>query len=278
VLFSASVLMDSGNRLRSIAITERDITQEKRAAEKITRLNLDLQKNMEQLQETNRELESFSYSVSHDLRAPLRALNGYSQMLEEDFHQVLDEEGRRLLGNIRYNAKRMGMLIDDLLAFSRMGRKEVQKVPVDMREMIAEVLHEQEGPATQKARVEVLELPTAYADRALLRQVWTNLISNALKYSSKVPSPRIVIGCTREETSDECVYYVRDNGIGFNMEYAAKLFGVFQRLHSDEEFEGTGVGLAIVQRIISRHGGRVWARSAPGEGATFYFSLPQVPT
>jgi len=306
VLFSASVLLDTSNNLQSIAITERDITQEKRAAEKIMSLNSDLQKNALKIEETNRELEralsaanqankeleSFSYSVSHDLRAPLRALNGYSQMLEEDFQQTLDEEGRRLLSNIRYNAKRMGMLIDDLLAFSRMGRKEIQRSPVNMREMISEVLNELDDSMTHHAKIDIKELPPAYADRALLRQVWTNLISNALKYSGKAASPRVTIGClenntapgpspTCEEnanltTTSEYIYFVRDNGVGFNMEYAGKLFGVFQRLHSDEEFEGTGVGLAIVQRVIARHGGRVWAEATPGKGATFYFSLPRI--
>jgi len=273
VLFSASVLLDTSDNLQSIAITERDITQEK----KVSR---ELERALFEVNQANKELESFSYSVSHDLRAPLRALNGYSQMLEEEFQQILDDEGRRLLGNIRYNAKRMGMLIDDLLAFSRMGRKELQRSLVNMQEMIPEVLHELENPSTQRAAIHVEDLPPALGDRALLRQVWTNLISNALKYSSKAASPRVTIGCLKDATNlksaNEYVYFVRDNGVGFNMEYAGKLFGVFQRLHSDEEFEGTGVGLAIVQRVVSRHGGRVWAEATPGKGATFYFTLPRI--
>jgi len=273
VLFSASVLLDTSDNLQSIAITERDITQEKRVSR-------ELERALFEVNQANKELESFSYSVSHDLRAPLRALNGYSQMLEEEFQQILDDEGRRLLGNIRYNAKRMGMLIDDLLAFSRMGRKELQRSLVNMQEMIPEVLHELENPSTQRAAIHVEDLPPAYGDRALLRQVWTNLIPNALKYSAKAASPRVTIGCLKDATdpnpTKEYVYFVRDNGVGFNMEYAGKLFGVFQRLHSDEEFEGTGVGLAIVQRVVSRHGGRVWAEATPGKGATFYFTLPRI--
>jgi len=170
----------------------------------------------------------------------------------------------------------MGMLIDDLLAFSRMGRKELQKTPVDMKEIIAEVLRELEGSMVHQALIEIGDLPPTHADRALLRQVWTNLLSNALKYSAKTASPRITIG-SLEEQEGECGYYVQDNGVGFNMDYAGKLFGVFQRLHGDEEFEGTGVGLAIVQRIVVRHGGKVWAKGVPGAGATFFFTLPCPP-
>ncbi len=267
VLFSASVVLDAENNLRSIAITERDITAEKQAKREI-------EKALAEASQANKELESFSYSVSHDLRAPLRALNGYSHMLEEDFQQVLDEEGRRLLGNIRYNARRMGMLIDDLLAFSRLGRKELQRSPLSIADLVGEVLRELAGPLTGRATIEVHDLRPAYGDRSLLRQVWINLISNALKYSSKTALPRITIGSLPETANRESGYYVQDNGVGFNMEYAGKLFGVFQRLHRDEDFEGTGVGLAIVHRIVSRHGGKVWAKGEPGEGATFYFSLP----
>jgi light-regulated signal transduction histidine kinase (bacteriophytochrome) len=218
---------------------------------------------------------SFSYSVSHDLRAPLRALNGYSQILEEEFAQLMNDESRRLLSKIQHNAQRMGMLIDDLLSFSRLGRKDVQKSLVNMEEMIKEVFHEIESYTTHRATIKINQLPAVYADHALLRQVLTNLISNAIKYSSKSQSPQIVIGAFDE--INECVYYVQDNGVGFNMEYAGKLFSVFQRLHSVEEFEGTGVGLAIVQRIIIKHGGRIWAEAKQGAGATFYFSLPRPP-
>jgi PAS domain S-box-containing protein len=267
VLFSASVLLDADNNLQSIAITERDITEELKASR-------DLQKALMDVQLVNKELESFSYSVSHDLRAPLRALNGYSHILEEEYGYLLDEEGKRMLASIHYNARRMGMLIDDLLAFSRLGRKQVQKLEVDMEEMVADVLQDLQASTHHRATIEVSRLSPAYADRALLKQVWVNLISNALKYSAKSDSPRIIIGSLEENQKGECGYYVSDNGVGFDMEYAGKLFGVFQRLHSDEEFEGTGVGLAIVHRIISRHGGRVWAKAEPGAGATFYFALP----
>src|SRR6185437_14295941 len=253
------------------------ITEKKRAEEEIRQANRELENALSDLKLVNRELESFSYSVSHDLRSPLRAMDGYSQMLTDEFHEVLNEEGRRLLGNIRRNATRMGTLIDDLLEFSRLGRKELHKSPVDMGELVGEVLQVMEASVGRSgAVIAVRELPPAHADRSLLRQVWTNLISNALKYSAKTQSPEITIGFIGRGGAGECGYFVQDNGVGFNMEYAHKLFGVFQRLHSHEEFEGTGVGLANVQRIISRHGGRVWAKGEPGKGATFYFSIPGV--
>jgi signal transduction histidine kinase len=224
-----------------------------------------------ELQTANRELESFSYSVSHDLRAPLRAIDGYARMLDEDYAARLDAEAQRLIGVVRLSARRMGQLIDDLLAFSRLGRQEPARAQLDMRALACEVAEELRPgrPAT----IEVAPLPPAQADRALLRQVWTNLIGNALKYSAKKADARVEIGA--REDAAENVYWVRDNGAGFDMRYAEKLFGVFQRLHRAEEFEGTGVGLAIVQRIVTRHGGRVWAEGAPGEGACFYFSLPR---
>jgi PAS domain S-box-containing protein len=267
VLFSASVVLDAANNLQSIAITERDITEEKKASR-------ELERALAEVKQANKELESFSYSVSHDLRAPLRAINGYSQILEEDFAHLLDEEGRRLLGNIHYNAKRMGVLIDDLLAFSRMSRKEVQKAPINMEELIREVLQELDPTIAHRADVQLLQLLPGYGDRALLRQVWMNLVSNALKYSARSAAPTIVIGSLMDGKPDERGYYIKDNGVGFNMEYAGKLFGVFQRLHSEEEFEGTGVGLAIVERVVTRHGGKVWAEGKQGVGATFYFTLP----
>jgi signal transduction histidine kinase len=219
-----------------------------------------------------KELDTFSYSVSHDLRAPLRAMDGYSQMLEEDFGARLDDEGRRLLGVIRSSSLHMGQLIDDLLAFSKLGRQEPAKRPIDMAALAHEVV--QEVARGVSAKIQVQALPSAEADRSLLRQVWTNLIGNALKYSGKRADPRIEIG--GEEGSGENVYWVRDNGAGFDMRYVDKLFGVFQRLHRAEEFPGTGVGLAIVQRVVTRHGGRVWAEGRPGEGACFHFSLPKV--
>jgi signal transduction histidine kinase len=224
-----------------------------------------------ELEAVNKELGSFSYSVSHDLRAPLRAVDGYARMLEEDYAARLDEEGRRLLGVIRDSASRMGSLIDDLLAFSRLSRQPIARQTVDSAALLREIIAETRGAS--KASVDVGELLPAQADRALLKQVWVNLVSNAFKYSSKREAARIGIGCQVE--GEENIYWVRDNGAGFDMRYAAKLFGVFQRLHAQDEFPGTGVGLAIVQRIVTRHGGRVWAEGKPGEGACFFFSLPR---
>lgn len=223
------------------------------------------------VRERTAELESFSYSVSHDLRAPLRAIDGYARMLDEDYAGRLDAEAQRLIGVVRANARRMGQLIDDLLAFSRLGRQELSRARVDMTTLAREVAGELRP--TSAASVQVDELPPVQADAALVRQVWLNLIGNALKYSAKTARPCVEVG-GREEGIEAC-YWVRDNGVGFDMRYADKLFGVFQRLHRADEFEGTGVGLAIVQRIVARHGGRVWAESRPGEGAAFYFCLPR---
>ena len=225
-----------------------------------------------ELQESNKALESFSYSVSHDLRAPLRAVDGYAQILEDEYAARLDDEGRRLLSVVREGARRMNRLIEDLLAFSRLGRKQPQKQAVDMTSLAREVVDESLGRQST-VRVDVGMLPPAQADPALLKQVWANLVSNAFKYSSKRADARVEIG-GREE-SRENVYWVRDNGVGFDMLYVDKLFGVFQRLHRADEFDGTGVGLAIVQRLVAGHGGRVWAEATPGEGACFHFSLPK---
>jgi len=226
------------------------------------------------LEGTNAELESFSYSVSHDLRAPLRAIHGFARILTEDHKAQLDPEAQRLLGVIDQNTKRMGQLIDDLLAFSRLGRKELETRHVDMRELargVAEDVQRTEGERRLTIRVE--ELPPAQGDRALLRQVVSNLVQNAAKFSRGKPAAQIDVGF--QPNGNENVYYVKDNGAGFDPRYADKLFGVFQRLHQAEEFEGTGVGLAIVKRIVQRHGGRVWAESKVDEGATFYFTLPK---
>jgi signal transduction histidine kinase len=244
-----------------------------RKNEEIRQLNADLKTNIALLEATNAELEAFSYSVSHDLRAPLRSINGYSRMILDEHQAQLDEELRRLMENIQKNATRMGGLIDDLLKFSRLGRQGPRKIPVDLMEMVHNVLQELEGAQGRRAVVHVGVLPPAEADPALLYQVLVNLVSNAIKYSRKEAAPEIEIGAL--ENDKEHVYFVKDNGIGFNMSYANKLFRVFQRLHSDEEFEGTGVGLAIVHRIVTRHGGRVWAEGRPNEGASFFFSLPK---
>jgi PAS domain S-box-containing protein len=273
VLFTASVVFDTSSDLKSIAITERDITEQKAAETRTKTLNQELQKNVEQLESTNKELESFSYSVSHDLRAPLRAIMGFSRIVQEDYSSGLDAEGLRLFGNIEGNAKKMGMLIDDLLEFSRLGRKEINKIEVDLNELVSMVLKEVVEASGHNPSLKIKPLHNASADYSLLNQVLVNLVSNAVKYSGKVGSPVIEIGS--DETDTEYIYYVKDNGAGFNMKYYDKLFGVFQRLHDPREFEGTGVGLAIVSRIITRHGGRVWAQAKVNEGATFYFSLPK---
>jgi len=221
----------------------------------------------------NQELEAFSYSVSHDLRAPLRAIDGFSRIVDEDYGGRLDDEGRRLLGVVRDNTRRMGQLIDDLLAFSRIGRAEMHGMRVDMA-ALARGAFEEVGDPAARSRVDLVlgGLPEARGDRALLRQVWANLLANALKFSSGRESPRIVVSGRRD--GDRVVYEVADNGVGFDMRYADKLFGVFQRLHGMREFPGTGVGLALVKRVVARHGGEVWAAGEVDAGATFGFSLP----
>jgi PAS domain S-box-containing protein len=276
VLFSAAIIKDYGNDNQSIAITERDITEQKIADGQIKQLNKDLQDNVTELIGANKELESFSYSVSHDLRAPLRALSGFSKMFEEDHLELLNDDAKRLLGEIKYNARIMGVLIDDLLAFSRLGRKEVKKQQINTHEIVEHILHETNHSVPHKAVFKINNLPMSYADQSLIHQVWMNLISNAIKYSGKKELPKIEIGATDSE--NETTYYVKDNGAGFDMKYADKLFGVFERLHGADEFEGTGIGLAIVHRIITKHGGEIHAEGKINEGATFYFTLPKMIT
>jgi light-regulated signal transduction histidine kinase (bacteriophytochrome) len=222
----------------------------------------------------NQELEAFTYSVSHDLRAPLRSIDGYSQILQEDYGDKLDEEGTRVLHVIMNNAKRMGKLIDDLLDFARLGRKGIQLSAINMTGLVQNVVRElllQEPE--RRINITTNELHNAYGDVDMIRQVWVSLIENAMKYTGKNPSPSIEISSFIDEGGQIC-YSVKDNGVGFDMKYASKLFGVFQRLHKMQDFSGTGVGLAIVKRIISRHEGRVWAESTLNTGAVFYFSIP----
>jgi light-regulated signal transduction histidine kinase (bacteriophytochrome) len=220
----------------------------------------------------NHELEAFTYSVSHDLRAPLRSIDGYAKILEEDYASKLDEEGNRVMKVIMNNAKKMGNLIDDLLEFSRLGRKDVSKTECDVDSIERNILNDQMDNESRQIDLTVDELLPCRADLPMIRQVWINLISNALKYTRKTPNPKIGIRSYVERGNT--IYAISDNGVGFDMKYIGKLFGVFQRLHKQQDFEGTGVGLAIVYRIISRHGGKVWAEGAVNEGATFFFSLP----
>lgn len=225
----------------------------------------------QELEAANKELEAFSYSVSHDLRAPLRAIDGFSQIILSEYSAALPEQGREYLADIRRNTQRMGALVDDLLKFSRLGRKPVARSPIDAADLVLRCLDEILAQEGRPVEVRIADLPPCTADAALLRQVWFNLLANAVKYSRARRPAVIEVGTVA--APDGPAYFVRDNGIGFDMRYAGKLFGVFQRLHSADEFEGTGIGLALVQRIIQRHGGRVWAESEPERGATFYFTL-----
>jgi light-regulated signal transduction histidine kinase (bacteriophytochrome) len=222
--------------------------------------------------EANKELEAFAYSVSHDLRAPLRHLDGFSELLRKNCYQKIDVQGQRYLDKITASAQRMGRLIDDLLAFSRLLRADVSRTRVNLQLLQEEVRRELEPDLAGRTVLWTIgDLPLVYGDRSMLRQVLVNLISNAIKYTRDRPEARIEIGCAGTN-EDETTIFVRDNGVGFEMAYVNKLFEVFQRLHSDE-FEGTGVGLATVRRIVERHGGRVWAEGAVDHGATFYFAL-----
>lgn len=249
----------------------RDATRRKQAELAVSALNAELQTNTEQLQQSNRELEAFSYSISHDLRAPLRHIDGYARMLQEDAGDQLDAEMRRYLDAVGDSARQMGALIDDLLAFSKLGRKPVERVEVDMGALLQRVAEELR--LAGDPRVSIGPLPAALADPVLFKQVWLNLLSNAIKYSApRGDAARVEV--SGEQLGDRVRYSICDNGVGFDMRYADKLFGVFQRLHAQDEFEGTGVGLAIVQRIVARHGGSIAADSQPGLGATFTFELP----
>ena len=270
--------LDEHGKPRQYVAIRADITERKRAETEITRLNAELEQRVArrtaQLEEANRELEAFSYSVSHDLRAPLRGIDGFARILQEDYADKLDAEGRRVLGIIGSESKRMGQLIDDLLGFSRMSRQQLAATEIDMAGLAQSVFEGlmAAGPK-HTPRLILKPLPTVSGDRATLRQVFVNLLGNAVKFTARQAEPTIEVG--GQSAGGVATFYVKDNGVGFDEKYRSKLFGVFQRLHSEEEFEGTGVGLALVQRIVIRHGGKVWAEGRPGEGATFYFTLPE---
>jgi PAS domain S-box-containing protein len=262
---------ETGKPIYLLGISE-DITESKNQLLELNQLNKQLEKTVAQLTQANKEMEAFTYSVSHDLRAPLRIIDGFGEILAKDYEHKLDEDGRYNLKVIMNSARHMGQLIDDLLNLSRLGRAKLNIKETDMAELVHEVvdalkLIEQNN----KAQIKVMALKPAHCDPSLLRQVWINLISNAIKYSGKKDFPEIEIGCMEKDC--RMVYYIRDNGVGFDMQYADKLFGVFQRLHKVSEFEGTGVGLALVHRIISKHNGSIWADAKVNEGATFYFTL-----
>lgn len=271
-----SPLKDANGNITGASKILRDITEVKKAQTELKHLNETLEQKVndrtEQLEAVNKELESFSYSVSHDLRAPLRAIDGYAKIISEDYNKVLDDEGKRLLETVQHNATKMGRLIDDLLTFSRLGKKELVKADLDMNELVEGALYEYNKSATHNATVKINTLHPVKGDYGLINQVIINLLSNAIKYSAKVQTPLVEI--SSEKNGSQIIYSVKDNGAGFDMKYVHKLFGVFQRLHTPDEFEGTGVGLAIVQRIVARHGGKVWGEGEKNKGATFKFSLP----
>jgi PAS domain S-box-containing protein len=273
--FPVEISLSSWRTGKELYVTAflRDITTRKHAETMIHQLNADLTQRTEQLQAINQELEAFSYSVSHDLRAPLRAVDGFSKILIEDFGPALPAEVQRLLRIVRDNTQQMGKLIDDLLDFSRLSRKSFECTILDMASLTQSALSDlvKADPGSVLS-VEINSLVPAHGNAALIKQVLINLISNAVKFSRVRSDPKVEIGC--HANGKENTYYVKDNGVGFDMAYADKLFGVFQRLHSAHEFEGTGVGLAIVKRIINRHNGRVWAEGSANAGATFYFTLP----
>jgi PAS domain S-box-containing protein len=270
-----SLRREEAGRPAAILETNNDITERKRREDEIERLNEELARRSGELAGTNKELEAFAYSVSHDLRAPLRHMAGYTELLQKRVSSALDDKGRHYMAMILESAKRMGNLIDDLLSFSRIGRAETRKSLVSLEQIVKEALTEVRQDTDGRNIVwKIGALPQCYGDRSMLRLVFVNLLSNAIKFTRTRTQAEIEIGCT-DANKDETVVFIRDNGVGFDMKYANKLFGVFQRLHQSGSFEGTGIGLATVQRIVHRHGGKVWADSLVNEGATFYFSVPR---
>jgi light-regulated signal transduction histidine kinase (bacteriophytochrome) len=284
-----NILADFGDEKARLELTQRavlnileDYDAEGRrrthAEAEVRQINATLEQRVHdrtaQLEAANKDLEEFSYSVSHDLRTPLRAIDGFSRILLEDYSDKLDTEGQRVLKVVRDGTLKMSRLIDDILAFSRLGRLVIKAEPVDMAALVRRTMTDELAPALagRELAIDIGTLPDAHGDRAMLQRVWMNLLDNAIKYTAPKPDARIEIGGTAG--AGETIYFVRDTGVGFDMQYADKLFGVFQRLHG-MEFPGTGIGLAIVKRIVARHDGRVWAEGKVGEGAVFYFALPE---
>jgi PAS domain S-box-containing protein len=284
VLYHARLYRDESGAVAGVFAAARDVTESKRVTEELTRYRqhleervaartAEIQNSNHQLEGANQELETFAYSVSHDLRAPLRAVDGFSRILQEEYAPQLDAEGQRVVNVIREGTRRMAQMIDDILAFSRAGRQEIAPGEIDMEDLVQAALKDlKPALAGSNVKVEIQPLPASHGDAPMIQRLWTNLLDNAIKFTR--PKPEGVIEVGAQEGKGEIVYYVKDNGVGFDMRYVGKLFGVFQRLHGQNEFPGTGIGLAIVKRIVARHGGRVWAEGQVGEGATVYFALP----
>jgi PAS domain S-box-containing protein len=278
VLYNATIYRNEAGEEQGVFAAARDVTERKKAEEEVRKLNEELelrvQERTAQLEAANRELEAFSYSVSHDLKTPLRAIQGFSRILMAEHSEKLDAQGLRLLGVVVNNTMLMAQLIDDLLALSRFGRQQIRSSVIDLEALSRKLFQQlRSQEPDRELKLTVGDLPPAFGDHNLIAQVMANLLGNAVKYTKSRETAEIEVGGWSEKKVN--VYYVKDNGLGFDMRFAHKLFGVFQRLHSSQEYEGTGVGLAIVQRIIQRHGGRVWAEAEVDEGATFYFSLPR---
>jgi len=270
-------IKDDTGTIIGLCIAASDTTRYRSAQAEIKSMNESLEKKVKErtaeLEIANKELEAFTYSVSHDLMAPLRIIDGFSQVLLDDYRNKLDEEGFQTIQVIKRNATRMGDLVNDLLNLARLGRANLIKRNVNMNDLVTSVIDEMRFTTNKlAAKIKLKELKPADCDQVLIKQVWSNLLSNAIKYSKNRENPLIEIGCL--EQNGQTVYYIKDNGVGFDLQYAGKLFGVFQRLHKPSEFPGTGVGLAIVHRIVTRHLGKVWADAKVNEGAVFYFTLP----
>ena len=280
VSYNASTFHDRGRRLQGVFAAARDVTELKHFEHTLQQSEIQRERDAEHakaLAIVNQELEAFSYSVSHDLRAPLRHIHGYVEMLQRATEGQLSDKAKRYLTTITDASVEMAQLIDDLLAFARLGRAEIRGMTVQLGPLVQDVIRGLEMATKGRPIVwQIAALPPVVGDASLLKQVLTNLVGNAVKYSRMRDPATIAIGYAGEETG-RVVLFVRDNGVGFDMQYAHKLFGVFQRLHRPEEFEGTGIGLATVRRIVTRHGGRVWAESTMNEGATFYFTLERSP-